>query len=511
MARRSPTSATSPSHGAQPFSPSAELVALELLGDAELELGNHDAVLAQIEQLIAEQPYRERLREQWILALYRAGRQKDALDAYRSTRSLLIEELGVEPGAALQELERAVLRQDPSLAGPARSSPASRLPSAPTPLVGRRLEVAAVAASLRRDDVRLVTLTGPGGVGKTRLALAVAEELATELPDGVVFVDLAPVSDAALVADLIAESLDVAEGEEDAVAAAAHRLRGRSPLVVIDNFEHVLAAGPNVSALLAASSGLRILVTSRVPLRLSGEHEYPVPTLAPTDAVELFSQRATALDPAFVVSGTNATSVGEVCRRLDGLPLAIELAAARTRVLSPAALAERLAQALELLTEGARDLPERQRTLRATIDWSYRLLDEAERSLLARLSVFAGGVTLESAEAVGGSALLQPTHGARRQQPAAADRRRPAALRDARDDPRVRDRAARGQRRRPTSIRAGTRSTSSTSRRRRTRSSARAAPVTNAASTRSRPTTTTCAQPCPGRRVPETSRSKDVW
>jgi predicted ATPase/DNA-binding SARP family transcriptional activator len=382
------------------------LVALELLGDADLELGNHDAVLSHIEQLIAEQPYRERLREQWILALYRSGRQKDALDAYRSTRSLLIEELGVEPGAALQELERAVLRQDPSLAGPARSSPASRVPSAPTPLVGRRLEVAAVAASLRRDGVRLVTLTGPGGVGKTRLALAAAEELAPEVPDGVVFVDLAPVSDAALVADVIAASLDVAEGADDAVAAAAQHLRGRSPLVVIDNFEHVLAACPDVSALLAATSGLRILVTSRVPLRLSGEHEYPVPTLAPSDAVELFTQRAVALDPAFVVSGANATSVDEVCRRLDGLPLAIELAAARTRVLSPAALAERLAQALELLTQGARDLPERQRTLRATIDWSYRLLDEPERALLARLSVFAGGVTLESAEAVGGKALL---------------------------------------------------------------------------------------------------------
>ena len=399
--------------GDQPVARSAavlaerRLVALELLGDAELELGNHDAVLARIEQLIAEQPYRERLREQWILALYRAGRQKDALDAYRSTRSLLIEELGVEPGSALQELERAVLRQDPSLAGPARPSRASRLPSAPTPLVGRRLEVAAVAASLRRDDVRLVTLTGPGGVGKTRLALAVAEELTPELPDGVVFVDLAPVSDAALVADVIAESLDVAEGADDAVAAAAQHLRGRSPLVVIDNFEHVLTAGPNVSALLAATSGLRILVTSRVPLRLSAEHEYPVPTLAPGDAVELFTQRAAALDPGFAVSGANATSVGEVCRRLDGLPLAIELAAARTRVLSPAALAERLAQALELLTEGARDLPERQRTLRATIDWSYRLLEEPERALLARLSVFAGGVTLESGEAVGGSALLR--------------------------------------------------------------------------------------------------------
>jgi len=381
------------------------MVAYELRNDAALGLGRHDDVLAEIDQLIADHPYRERLREQWILALYRAGRQKDALDAYRETRALLIDELGVEPGPALQELERAVLRQDESLSGPTTHSAAPvRLPTPPTPLVGRRLEVVSVTALAR--DVRLVTLTGPGGAGKTRLALAAANELAPELPGGAVFVDLAPITEPELVIQAIADALEVPETAEEPVAALAAHVGDREQLVVLDNFEQVQAAAVDVGALLAATKGMRILATSRVPLRLSGEHEYPVPPLPIDDAVQLFAERARALDPSFAIGDTNVAHVSHVCRRLDGLPLAIELAAARTRVLPPAALAERLTETLDLLTEGARDLPQRQRTLRATLDWSYELLADDERALLARLSVFAGGITLHAIEAVVGTDSL---------------------------------------------------------------------------------------------------------
>ncbi|HST19467.1 MAG TPA: BTAD domain-containing putative transcriptional regulator [Gaiellaceae bacterium] len=397
--------------GGQPTQRAAEalderrVVALELRNEAALQLGRHDDVLAEIEQLVAEHPYRERLREQWILALYRAGRQKDALDAYRDTRALLIDELGVEPGPALQELERAVLRQDESLAAPAAPSAAPlRLPTPPTRLVGRRLELVSVTALVR--DVRLVTLTGPGGAGKTRLALAAAAELGPELPGGAVFVDLAPITDASLVLQAVADTLEVPETADEPVAALATHVGDREQLVVLDNFEQVQTAAVDISALLAATKGIRVLVTSRVPLRLSGEHEYPVPPLPIDDAVQLFADRARALDPSFAVGDTNVAHVSHVCRRLDGLPLAIELAAARTRVLPPAALAERLTESLDLLTEGARDLPERQQTLRATLDWSYQLLADDERALLARLSVFAGGITLDAIEAVVGPGSL---------------------------------------------------------------------------------------------------------
>ena len=378
------------------------LVALELRGDADLQLGRHDAVLAEIEQLIAREPYRERLRAQWILALYRAGRQKDALDAYRATRDLLVDELGVEPGPTLQELEQAVLRQDPSLDPPAATTvlPGRRLPAPPTPLVGRRLEVAAVAALLREPAVRLVTLTGPGGAGKTRLALAAAAELEPELPAGAVFVDLSALTETDLVLPEIADAVGLPDGERPPLEAIAEHARVDGPLLVVDNFEQVHAAAGQVGALLAAAPGLRILATSRIALRLSGEHEYPVPPLPTDDAVSLFEARARALDPAFEVTDANIAHVANICRRVDGLPLAIELAAARTRVLPPAAIAERLGRALDLLTEGARDLPERQRTLRATLDWSYRLLPEEEQALLARLSVWSGGATLDAAEAV---------------------------------------------------------------------------------------------------------------
>ncbi len=394
------------------------LAAVELRNDAELALGRHDAVLAEIARLIAEQPYRERLRQQQILALYRAGRQKEALEAYRSARRALVEELGVEPAPALQELERAVLRQDPSLAAPASLPPVrSRLPAPTTALIGRQLEIAAVAALLRQEHVRLVTLVGSGGTGKTRLAIAVAEELAPELRDGAALVDLAPVADPELLLPSIARVLGVVEAEKPVSNALAEHLGGRSLLLVLDNVEHLLPAAPRISELLAGVPRLRILVTSRAPLRLSGEHEYPVPALpvpAPTatalaelranEAVRLFAARARAVDPTFALDESNAASVATVCRRLDGLPLAIELAAARAKLLSPTALVERLDQMLDILVEGARDLPLRQQTLRSTLDWSYQLLDTECRKLFRRLAVLAGGFGVEGARALSGTA-----------------------------------------------------------------------------------------------------------
>jgi predicted ATPase len=270
---------------------------------------------------------------------------------------------------------------------PLRTLDATNLPVAASPLLGREREVAELVELLGAR--RLVTVTGPGGTGKTRLALQVAAELVGAVSDGVFWVPLGPLTDPRLVSTEIAQAI----GAPDDLAGF---LRGRELVLLLDNFEHLLDAAPTVADLLAAAAGLRVLATSRAPLRISGEAEFPLDPLDATNAVALFVERARAVGRQVEPDAT----VEAICTRLDSLPLAIELAAARTRLLAPGALLARLERALPLLTDGSRDAPERQRTLRATIEWSYELLDEASRRLLARLAVFSGSFPVEAAEAV---------------------------------------------------------------------------------------------------------------
>jgi predicted ATPase/DNA-binding SARP family transcriptional activator len=366
------------------------LACLEERIDLDLSLGRHAELVGELDALIREHPLRERLRGQLMLALYRSGRQAEALDVYRRTREALIDELGIEPSPELKALNRGILAQDDAVAASLpRDAPIVRLPSAPNRLVGRRRELGEVSELLGCEDVRLVTLVGPGGVGKTRLALAAVAQVAERFSGGAHWVALHALRDPLLVGSTIARAL----GSTTQPAAA---IGDACMLVALDNFEQVVDAAPDIAELFAACPNLTVLVTSREPLHIAAELEYPVTGLSEPDAVALFHERVRSSGVG-VSPGTEAT---EICRRLDHLPLAIELAAARIRVLAPGALLERLEQRLLVLTGGARDLPARQRTLRATIDWSYDLLTSPEQCLFARLAVFAGGSTLEAAEEV---------------------------------------------------------------------------------------------------------------
>ena len=381
--------------------------------DVELAMGRDAQLVAELDALVAEHPLRERLRAQLMVALYRAGRQADALRVYQDGRIALAEQLGLEPGPELQRLESAVLRHDPALlVDPAPPVPApssgrsnGNLRASLTPLIGRDREVSDVSELLQRT--RLATVVGPGGAGKTRLAVEVARATHASW-DGTFVVELAPVADPALVAAVVATALDIAESADAPEQRVRDWCGDRRVLLVLDNCEHLVgAAAAFVDDLLSASEHVHVLATSRESLLVPGEQVWPIPPLTPADASLLFTRRATAADPGFQPDGEAAAVIDNICTRLDGLPLAIELAAARARAFSVTQIAERLDDRFHLLTGGSRTAAARQATLEAVVRWSYDLLNDDERCLFERLSVFAGGCVLDDAEAICGTDPLQ--------------------------------------------------------------------------------------------------------
>jgi predicted ATPase/DNA-binding SARP family transcriptional activator len=395
--------------------------------------GSPQSAIPWLERVLIDDPLDEEAVHQLMRALSAAGRKAEALRRFRRLKEALSEELGVEPADEIRALAESLQEATPPVVASGDSAKlASRLPIEATTFVGREADVARVESLLRRAEVRLLTLTGPGGTGKTRLAIEVARRsgdggLGRGVPDVAIFVPLASLSDPALVPFAVAEALGLKDsGGELVIDVIVSRIGEQPLLLVLDNLEHLLSAVRVITRLLQSCSGVKVLATSRAVLRTAGEYEYRVPTLdtpengatheiekaVTYDALRLFSQRAEAVRSDFRLTAANVPVVAEICRRVDGLPLGIELAAARIRHLSPVALLSRLepvqparagqSGVLSLLGAGPRDVPERQQNLRRAIDWSYELLPPDAARLFARLSAFAGGCTLEAAESVCG-------------------------------------------------------------------------------------------------------------
>ncbi|MGR6924400.1 BTAD domain-containing putative transcriptional regulator [[Actinomadura] parvosata] len=413
------------------------LAALEARAEARLELGEHALLVAELSELVERHPMRERLRALQMRALYRAGRQSEALAGFLALRHRLAEDLGVDPSPELIALHQSILEQDPALSPPPAqvtlSPPKTNLPTPLTGLIGRRQAVNAVRELLREG--RLVTLTGVGGVGKTRLALEVAHQATGYHPDGVWLIELAGhfqdrgLPDVNLVAQRLAAVLGVRDDRTagavatSSVEVLADALRAKRLLLVLDNCEHIVdPVAKLVERLLWAAPDLRILATSREPLAVPGEAVWPVTPLTPpgppmdpepalmadNDAVRLFVERVCAVLPGFALDELNASYIAELCRRLDGLPLALELAAMRVPALGVRELVNRLDDRFRILAAGRRNAPQRQRTLQAVLDWSWDLLTELDRTVLRRLAVHAGGCDITAAEVVCGGTDIGP-------------------------------------------------------------------------------------------------------